>query len=189
MPVQTRTLKVRANPWIGHDTINPIGLPVGRVAVEQPSGSFDPRFVGARIKRAILTSAAPKDAPLAQASHELEIEYDAEPVVVANTPYYRKRVMAGELIAADRGSFVAAGGAPRDFEDHEKHVERQKTAAIAEFDDRNGEGAFVALAEQHKADDEQRAAVAKAIEESRAPVAAPTPAAPAKVDSKKGDAQ
>lgn len=191
MPVQIRTLKVRANPWIGHDTINNLGLPVGRVPVEQPPGGFDPRLVGARIKRAIKVSEAPKDAPLAQESHELEIEYDTEPATVANTDYYRRRVLRGELIAADRASFTAAGGSARDFEEHQKHLDRQRTAAIAEFDDRNGAGAFDALGARHAEDETKRAAVAASIEASRAPAApAPVVADPKlSADSKKGDAK
>src|SRR5438132_3707053 len=104
MPVQLRTLKVRPNPWIGHDTISRTGMPIGRVPVEQPEGHFDPRCVGVIKITAIESSPAPANAPLAQASHDHEIEYAKDPVSVANTEYYRRRIMAGELIAADRPS-------------------------------------------------------------------------------------
>jgi hypothetical protein len=184
MPVQARTLKVRANPWIGHDTINNLGFPVGRVMVEQPAGSFDPRLVGCRIKRAIKTSDAPKNAPLAQESHELEIEYDSEPVTVVNSDYYRRRVMKGELIAADRASFVAAGGRPKDFEEHQKHLDLQKTAAITEFNERNGEGAYEALCERHLGDEKRRAEVAAAVSEARGDA---PPAGVVALDSKSTD--
>lgn len=180
MPVKVRTLKVRANPWIGHDTINNLGLPTGRVAVEQPAGGYDPRFVGVTSIRPILVSNAPKDAPLAQESHEHVVEYAAE-VSVPNTDYYRRRILKGELIAVDRASFVAAGGKPKDFEDHQKHLELQKSAAIAEFNDRNGAGAFEALGEQHEADEKRRAEVAAAVAEARDGAASlPPPVAPKK---------
>lgn len=190
MPVKVRTLKVRANPWVGHDTINNLGLPVGRVLVEQPPGGFDHRHVGVSSIRAIKTSEAPKDAPLAQESHELVVEYDDE-ATVPNTDYYRRRVMRGDLIATNRESFVAAGGKPKDYEEHQKHLELQKAAAIAEFDDRNGAGAFAALNAQHVADEARRADVLKAVAAARGDVPAPVEVAPKKPSSeaKKADSQ
>lgn len=189
MTVQLRTLKVRPNPWIGHDTISRTGLPIGRVPVEQPHGLFDPRCVGVVKVTAIQTSAAPKGAPLAQASHDLEFEYSKEPVSVANTEYYRRRVMCGDLIAADRPSFLASGGRPKDYEEHEKLLELCKRAAIVEFDVANGEGAFAALNEQRVEDEKRRAAIAKAIANGEAPAATPLPAEATKAESKKADAK
>lgn len=159
MPVFKRTLKVLPNPWL---YIDHKGRPAGRVPFEQPTnGTYDPRTVGSRFAdNPELVSAARKDVPLAQDVHDTVVEYAKEPVDVGNTVYYRRRIMAGELIAADRESYVAAGGRPKDFEDHQKHLDAKKAEAIAEFDLRNGEGAFKAL-EQQRDEDAKAAAAAK----------------------------
>ena len=183
MPVQKRTLSVLPNPWL---YIDHKGRPAARVAVEQPvNGTYDPRTVGSSIAAAQLVSAARKDAPLSQDIHDLEIQYSKEPVEVRNTPYYRRAVMDGELVAADRDSFVAAGGKPREFEGYLEHIEKKKAAAIKQFDVENGEGAFEMLAAQRAEDEKLRSAVSEAIRAEREGTAdTPAPAAPAK---QKGD--
>ena len=178
MPVKSPTLKVRPNPWI---YIDHRGRPAGRVAVEQPKGHYDPRTVGSRIGSANLVAKAVGNSMLAHDVHDIEIEYDADPVVVANTPYYRRRIMSGELIAADRDAFTAAGGRPKDFEEHVKHVADKKAAAIAQFELENGEGAFEALAEQRKSAADQAKAEAAAMAGD-----AETPELAAAVSTKKG---
>lgn len=189
MPVQKKKLKVLPNPWtyIDHQ-----GRPAGRVAVEQPKDGFDPRSVGARIAdNPELVSQARKGVPLAQDIHEIEIEYSKEPVEVANTDYYRKRVIRGDLIAADRESFVAAGGRPKDFEAHQKHVDAKKAEAMAQFDIDNGAGAFEALALERAETAALRKAVAAsvageqaAVEPTATPESSPKPA-----EAKKGGGQ
>lgn len=147
MPVKASSLKVHPNPWL---YIDHLGRPAGRVAVEQPKGSYDPRTVGSRIKNAELVHKAADGLLLAHDVHDIEIEYDTEPIKVPNTDYYRRRVMKGELIAADRDSYRDAGGRPKDFEAHQQHVEAKKAEAIKLFDLENGEGAFEALAAQRE---------------------------------------
>jgi hypothetical protein len=180
MPVKAQSLRVRPNPWI---FIDHKGRPAGRVAVEQPKGHYDPRTVGSRIGEAKLVAKAAGNAMLSHDVHDIVIEYDTEPVVVANTPYYRRRIMGGELIAADRDSFIAAGGRPKDFEDHVKHVESKKAEAIKQFELENGEGAFELLAKQREAEEKQAKAEAAAMA-GETEAAAPAPTATKKGDDK-----
>lgn len=184
MPVFKRTLKVLPNPWL---YIDHKGRPAGRVPFQQPTnGTYDPRAVGARYAdNPQLVSAARKDVPLAQDVHDLIVEYETSPVEVKNSDYYRRRIMAGELIAADRESFVAAGGRPKDFEDHQKHLETKKSEAIAEFDLRNGAGAFQALEAQREED----AKTAKAAAEATSPEARAKEEADAIAAKKDADAK
>lgn len=151
MPVFKRTLKVLPNPWL---YIDHKGRPAGRVPYEQPTnGTYDPRTVGSRFAdNPELVSAGRKDVPLGQDVHDTVVEYEKDPVEVANSVYYRRRIMAGELIAADRDSFVAAGGSAKGYDDHVKHLQTKKAEAIAEFDLRNGEDAFKMLGEQREED-------------------------------------
>jgi hypothetical protein len=186
MPVQKRTLSVQPNPWL---YIDHKGRPAARVAVEQPTnGTYDPRTVGSRIADAKLVSSAPKGAPLAHDIHDLEVEYSKEPVEVRNSAYYRRAVMDGELVAADRESFVAAGGSPRDFESYRDHIEKKRVAAIKQFDLENGEGAFEALAAQRAEDEKALGGVPVQAAVTYPPIdapAAPQPEAPVK--AQKGD--
>lgn len=195
MPVQKKKLKVLPNPWT---YIDHTGRPAGHVKVEQPNRGFDPRAVGSRIADdPVLTSAAQKGVPLAQDVHEIEREYSKEPVEVPNTDYYRRCVINGDLIAADRETFVACGGRPKAFEAHQKHLDDKKTEAITRFDVDNGEGAFKQLAADRAEAAALKAKVAEAVKAAAddgdpEPSAAPTPATEPTSkasDSKKGGAQ
>lgn len=202
MPVPIRTLKVRPNPWL-HIGLN--GQPCGVVAYEQPSGGFDARLVGASRTNVQKIQDAPKGAPLAQELHSFDVEYSDEDVLLPNTSYYRRRIIRGELIAADKMTYIAAGGSARGFEEQGKLLEQIKAQAIREFDAANGEGAYEALAEQRDetadlakevakaaaADQEPRVLSDVELEKlARAQGGTPEPAKPAaaKDDAKKGDA-
>lgn len=202
MPVPIRTLKVRPNPWI---EIGPSGLPCGVVAYEQPAGGFDARLIGASRVNVQKLQDAPKGVPLAQEIHTFDVEYTNEDVLLPNTSYYRRRIIRGELIAADKSTYVAAGGSARGFEEQDKLLESIKAQAIRDFEAANGEGAFQALedfrketkalaaevAEAAKADQEpkvlsdaQLAKIARAQEPEAAPAVETKPA----FATKKGDA-
>lgn len=182
MPVPIRTLKVRPNPWIEIDSR---GLPCGRVPYEQPAGGFDPRSVGAEITNVQKVQDAPA-LMLGQAIHTFEVKHAEEDVLVPNTGYYRRRIAKGELIAADRPTYVAATGSAKGFEDQDKFLAQLKSEAIRDFDARNGEGAFRALEEQRAADAKQAEEVAKAAAADQEPklLKHDVKAAPA---AKKGD--
>jgi hypothetical protein len=149
MPVQIRTLKVRPNPWIHIDSR---GVPMGRVAYEQPAGGYDARTVGSSPKNVQKIQDAPAGVQLGQPIHTFEVDYSAEDVLVPNTNYYRRRIMKGELIASDAATYVAAGGSAKGFEEQGKLLDQIKADAIAAFDAENGEGAFDTL-EKRRAED------------------------------------
>lgn len=195
MPVPIRTLKVRPNPWI---EIDPRGLPCGVVSYEQPAGSYDARLVGAARVNVQKIQDAPRGAPLAQEVHTFDVQYTDEDVLLPNTPYYRRRIARGELIAVDKPTYVAAVGTAKGFEEQDKLIASIKAQAIRDFEAANGEGAFKAL-------EEHRATLAKEAAEVKAAAAAnqdprvlsdgelkkladAQQPAPVKSDSKKGDA-
>lgn len=171
MPVQRKTLKVLPNPWTH---IDEKGRPAGAVIVEQPSnGTFDRRWVGASftakdVQAAKRVSIAGRTFEQSPAIHEHEWDHASDPVSVANTQYYRKCVFRGDLIAADEATAMACGIAKKDFVQPETLFQKIKSEAIAEFDARNGEGAFDALAEMRDEDEERAAEVARAVAEATA---------------------
>lgn len=196
MPVPIRTLKVRPNPWI---EIGPNGLPCGVVAYEQPVGSFDPRLVGARRVNVQKVQDAPKGVPLGQEVHTFDVEYATEDVLVPNTPYYRRRIMRGELIAADKSTYVAAGGSVKGFEELDKLLAGIKTQAIRDFEAANGDGAFKALEELRAENKAMAAKVAEAakadqepklleVERAMATIEKRAESAKKTIESQKGDA-
>ncbi len=166
MPVPIRTLKVRPNPWI---EIGPRGLPSGVVAYEQPAGSYDPRLVGASRVNVQKVQDAPKGVPLAQEVHTFDVKYSDEDVLLPNTPYYRRRIIRGELIAVDKSTYVAAGGSAKGFEEQDKLLEQIKADAIKAFDAANGEGAFEALEELRAENEASAKAVAEAAKADQEP--------------------
>jgi hypothetical protein len=182
MPVPIRTLKVRPNPWIEIDSR---GLPCGRVPYEQPQGGFDPRSVGAEISNVVKVQDAPA-LMLGQAIHTFEVKHAEEDVLVPNTGYYRRRIMKGELIAADKPTYVAATGSVQGFEEQGKFIEQLKVDAIAAFDACNGDGAFRALAEQRAADAKRAEEVSKAAAADQEPKLLKRDEKPAPA-AKKGD--
>lgn len=202
MPVPIRTLKVRPNPWI---EIGPTGLPCGVVAYEQPAGGFDPRLVGASRVNVQKLQDAPKGVPLAQEIHTFDVQYSNEDVLLPNTSYYRRRIIRGELIAADKSTYVAAGGSARGFEEQDKLLESIKSQAIRDFEAANGEGAFKALEELRVENKARSAEVAEAANADQEPKvltdvqlekiaraqsgeATPAPEAKPALATKKGDA-
>lgn len=201
MPVPIRTLKVRPNPWTHIDSR---GLPCGVVSYEQPHGSFDARLVGAARTNVRKIQDAPAGDHLGQAVHVFEVEYSKEDVLVPNTSYYRRRIMRGELIAADKDTYVAAGGSAKGFEEQGKLLEQIKIDAIKAFNAENGEDAFKTLEAFRKEAAEEADKVARAAAADQEPrvlseaelkrlADAQKPTAPTKAetktDAKKGDAQ
>lgn len=170
MPVQQKKLRVLPNPWTH---IDEKGHANGVCIVEQPGhGAFDRRWVGAHI------SSVKEIEPAKRVSingrmveqkagiHHCKYSYVTEPVVVENTAYYRKMVSKGDLIAADVISARSCGISTSNFVEPALLLEQIKKASIEQFELENGAGAYDALAEIELEEDEQEAAVAKAVAEA-----------------------
>lgn len=173
MPIPKTKLRVLPNPWT---YIDHKGRPAGRFAYETTDGVMpDGRTIGSRIASAEEVQAAKSvriagfTFQLAPADHDIQIAYDAEPVTVGNTPYYRKAIATGQLIAADVETANVAGIKSKDFESYSKHIDGKREAAISEFDAANGDGAFA-----HFEAEREEAAKAKSAVEEKDPVK-PTP--------------
>lgn len=125
-----RTLAVYPNPYL---QIDQEGRPAGAVQVEPDlvRGNSSLRFVGAILKAVEIRAAEPKFG--IEADHDHYFEFAPEQALVANTGYYQGLIKSGQLIAADRESWKAAGGAPADFEAPKVLLAKAKAAAIAEY--------------------------------------------------------
>lgn len=171
MAVQRKKLRVLPNPWLH---IDDKGRPAGAVKVEQPgNGSFLHGWVGARVAK-VTEIEPPKRVKVEgrifeqrHGIHDLEFAHAEEPVTVNNTPYYRKKVSNGELIAFDEESAKACGISGGNFIKPETLLEKLKQDAIKQFDAENGEGAFETLADMAKEEAEIADAVAKAVAEGK----------------------
>lgn len=146
MPIPHKTLRVLPNPWT---YIDHKGRPAGRFPYETTDGVLpDGRTIGSHIASAEEVKAAKSvriagfTFQLAPADHDIQIAYSDEPVTVANTPYYRKAIASGQLIAADVATANVAGIRAKDFESYAKHIDGKRAEAIEVFDRENGAGAF-----------------------------------------------
>jgi len=170
MAVQRKKLRVLPNPWLH---IDEKGRPAGTVRLEQPgNGTAIHGWVGARVTK-VTEIEPPKRVKVEgrvfeqkHGIHDLEFGHAVEPVTIDNTPYYRKRVASGDLIAFDEATAQACGISKTNFVKPELLLEQIKEAAIKQFDAENGEGAFEALADIAKEEAEIAEAVAKSVAEA-----------------------
>lgn len=146
MPIPQTKLRVLPNPWV---YIDHKGRPAGRFPYEGTSGvASDGRTIGSHIASAEEVKAAKSVRiagfmfQLSAADHDIQIAYSDEPVTVPNTPYYRKAISSGQLIAADVQTANICGIASKNFESYAKHIDSKRDSAMAEFDAANGDGAF-----------------------------------------------
>ncbi|MBA2686851.1 MAG: hypothetical protein H0U64_02000 [Gemmatimonadaceae bacterium] len=146
MPVPKPKLRVLPNPWT---YIDHKGRPAGRFPYETENGvASDGRTIGSHIASADEVKAATSvriagfTFQLSAADHDIQIAYSDEPTTVPNTPYYRKAIMTGQLIAADVRTANICGIPSKDFEGYAGHVDKKRDDAVAEFDAANGDGAF-----------------------------------------------
>lgn len=117
-------LRVYPNPYAAFDKN---GVPCG-VCPRDPAdgGGGIGQYVGARLdrKRTTMVSDVPKGETLLKSRHERVYEYmgiaaidpqlasklgDAEPVELQKSPYYRSRLIARELLPADKETAALAG--------------------------------------------------------------------------------
>ncbi len=186
MAVQRKKLRVLPNPWLH---IDEKGRPAGTVRLEQPgNGTFIHGWVGAKVAT-VTEIEAPKRVTVEgrifeqrMGVHYITFAHADEPVTVDNTPYYRKRVFSGDLIAFDEATALACGISGRNFAKPETLLEKLKAEAIKQFDAENGEGAFETLAdmaaEEAEIAERVAAAVAEGKGEAEAPAAAPVASKP-----------
>lgn len=171
MPVHQKKLRVLPNPWLH---IDEKGRPAGLVRLEQPTnGTAIHGWVGATVASVDEIEPAKRvkvAGRVFEQKHAIEyrtFNHADQPVTVDNTPYYRKRVWSGDLIAFDQATATACGISARSFVKPETLLEQLKQAAIKQFDAENGEGAFEALADIAAEEAETAAAVAKAVAEGK----------------------
>jgi hypothetical protein len=171
MAVQRKKLRVLPNPWL---YIDEKGQPAGTVRLEQPSdGTFIHGWVGARVAKVTPVEPAKRvtvSGRVFEQKHAIDhltFNHADEPVTVANTPYYRKRVSCGDLIAFDEETARACGISLRNFAKPETLLAKFKADAIKLFDAENGEGAFETLADMATEEAEIAEAVAKAVADEK----------------------
>lgn len=170
MAVQRKKLRVLPNPWLH---IDEKGRPAGLCRLEQPNnGTFIHGWVGVTVatvkeveppKRVVVSG---RTFEQKAGIHYLTFAHTDEPITLANTPYYRKRVQCGDLIAFDEESAFSCGISGRNFVKPETLLERIKADAIKQFDAENGEGAFETLGDMAKEEIEGEEAVARAVAEA-----------------------
>jgi hypothetical protein len=174
MAVQRKKLRVLPNPWLH---IDEKGRPAGTVRLEQPGdGSFIHGWVGANV--ATVTEVEPAKRIKVEGRvfeqkpgiHYVTFRHSEEAVTVDNTPYYRKRVFSGDLIAFDEATAIACGISKASFVKPEELLEQIKAAAIKQFDSENGEGAFETLADMAAEEAEMAERVSAAVAEGRGEV-------------------
>lgn len=162
MPVRTRTLRVRPNPFT---YIDHLGRPAGVCPCDPDGHTPERRWVGATIGEALLVSSAVTRVvagatqEIAAAVHDLRWSYSEEAVTLPNTEYYRRKIFNGELIADDVATARESG--VFSFKPAGLVIDQAREDAIMEFDALNGDGAFATLAEQYAEDEKRRLAALK----------------------------
>lgn len=191
--MRLKMLLVLANPWL---YIDHKGRPAGVVPKEPSAGTNDSReFVGAKLcpKRTRITKKLGRG-ELRSAPQDTVWLFAKEPVKVPNTPYYRRHVQRGDLVAGDEATAKACGVK---FEDPSKRLAALKDAAVDRFDSDYGKGTFDALGQEWAAEcaarDEVEAEAKKTAPAEKPKQTAPdagsqaAPEAEASATSKKGN--
>lgn len=119
--MKTKTIRVCSNPYAG---IDHEGRAQGAVLME---GHAD-RYVGATYDHE----------ETAKEGRHLYV-FSAEPVVVPLTPYYRRKVEDGDLLAADAESALACGIKKESFAAPEDLLAHEHDRIAEEYEERHGE--------------------------------------------------
>lgn len=182
MAVQRKKLRVLPNPWLH---IDERGQPAGLCRIEQPTnGTFIEGWIGVTVRK-VEEVEAPKRVTIKgrvfeqkAGIHYLHFAHADQPITVDNSPYYRKRVAAGDLVAFDEETASACGISKRNFVKPEALLEQLKVDAIKQFDAENGQGAFETLADMADEAAEAEAGVAEAVATAEAEARGETVAVP-----------
>lgn len=150
MPVPVPRLRVHPNPFVGSDhdgsSIDHLGRPAGRLPCDFHEHSKT-GWVGARLTDLVETAPAQsfkigkRTFDTAPARVEHRVSYSKVSVDIPNTAYYRDAIKRGDLFAADKKSWVAAGGAAQAFVEPATALMKARANAIALFNAATGDGA------------------------------------------------
>lgn len=195
MPIPVSRLRVHPNPYVGSDhdgsSIDHLGRPAGRVPYDpyEDSPRMPPDIgVGAKFANIRETHAAKsmrfgkRSVEHQAARFDHRIAYSKVAVELPNTGYYRDAVKSGHLFAADKKTWVASGGAAKDFVEPTVALAKAKADAIKHFDNATGEDAHKEMGAHEPlwfGGDEPAAPTATTALPAAAASAAPTPPKPA----------
>ena len=142
--MKPRSLLVVANPWIHIDRH---GRPAGACPYDMPPGQQS--FIGASVCRKRTRILAKGIEGRQDHVQDTCWNFTADPQTVPDTPYYRKRLISGDILPADAATARAA--MHKTFTEPSKALEAARAKAIGAFDAERGAGAFAALEAERKA--------------------------------------
>lgn len=126
----------------------------------KPAPYWAPReYVGATreakvLRPAVIQRVAGVPHVTREAVHDRVWKHSSDPVVIAiedfgELVYYREHVMTGDLVAADKDTWVAFGGDPKTYRDPYKVLAELKAAAIAKHVAHHGEASVPKETHEH----------------------------------------
>ena len=135
----SRSLKVRTNPF---HAWGPLGQPSGVVTADPSLDPSTRSFVGVTLASAeLVREGSTEPGALNRPRYSYRYDFVDGDIEIPDTAYYRRRIMSGELLAADAATAKRVG---IEFVDPEQLRYAAELAAKAAVDEALGEGAFEA---------------------------------------------